>query len=142
MEEEYASLPVLRSFLKRAGVIPINAKNKRSILRAFSEVEQALNEGHLVCIFHEGRLTSDGEMNSFMRGLDIILKRSPVPVIPMALKGLWGSYFSRCKGRACKGLPSRFWSRIEIIAGPSVPPQDATAEVMFEQVSKLRGSSQ
>ncbi len=142
MEEDYASLPILRRFLKRAGVIPICAKNKRSILRAFSEVEQALKDGHLVCIFPEGRLTSDGEMNTFMRGLDIILKRSPVPVIPMALKGLWGSYFSRCKGRACKGLPSRFWSRIEIIAGPAVSPNNATADNMFKQVSDLRGNIQ
>ncbi len=60
----------------------------------------------------------------------------------MALKGLWGSYFSRYKGRACKGLPSRFWSRIEIIAGSPVPADQATAEVMFEQVSVLRGNTQ
>jgi len=141
MEEDYASLPIIRGFLNKAGVIPICAKNKRSILRAFNEVEQALNDGHLVCIFPEGRLTSDGEMNSFMRGLDIILKRSPVPVIPMALKGLWGSYFSRCKGRACKGMPNRFWSRIEIVAGSAVKPEKATADVMYQQVMTLRGDT-
>ena len=142
MEEDYANLPVLRGFLKRAGVIPICARNRRSILRAFNDVEQALNEGHLVCIFPEGRLTADGEMNEFMRGLDIILKRSPVPVIPIALKGLWGSYFSRCKGRACKGLPSRFWSRLEIEAGPPVSSELASSEVMFKKVAQLRGDWQ
>lgn len=110
MEEDYANLPPLRRFLKRAGVIPISASNRNSIRRAFNEVEQALEDGHIVCIFPEGRLTADGEMNEFMRGMDIILRRSPVPVIPVALKGLWGSYFSRYKGRACKGLPTRFWS--------------------------------
>lgn len=139
MEEDYANLPVLRGFLKRAGVIPICARNRRSILRAFNQVEQALNDGHLVCIFPEGRLTADGEMNEFMRGLDIILKRSPVPVIPMALKGLWGSYFSRYRGRACKGLPRRFWSRLEIEAGPAIASQNASCEMMFEKVAQLRG---
>ncbi len=78
MEEEYASLPPLRRFLKRAGVIPISATNRTSIRRAFNEVEQALSEGHIVCIFPEGQLTSDGEMNEFMRGMDLILRRSPV----------------------------------------------------------------
>ena len=139
MEEDYANLPVLRRFLKRAGVIPISASNRGSIRRAFNEVEQALAEGHIVCIFPEGRLTADGEMNEFMRGMDIILKRSPVPVIPMALKGLWGSYFSRHKGSACKGLPTRFWSKLEIEAGEPVSPEIATTTLMHEKVSTLRG---
>tara|TARA_Y100001956_G_C4126800_1_gene190584 strand:+ start:2086 stop:3957 length:1872 start_codon:yes stop_codon:yes gene_type:complete len=142
MEEEYASLPPLRRFLKRAGVIPISATNRSSIRKAFNEVEQALSEGHIVCIFPEGRLTSDGEMNEFMRGMDLILRRSPVPVIPMALKGLWGSYFSRYKGRACKGLPTRFWSKLEIEAGTPVEPENATTLVMHKQVSELRGDWQ
>lgn len=139
MEEDYANLPPLKRFLNRAGVIPISATNRRSIVRAFGEVEQALAEGHIVCIFPEGRLTSDGEMNEFMRGMDLILKRSPVPVIPIALKGMWGSYFSRYKGSACKGLPTRFWSRIEIEAGEPVPAEMASTQLMHEQVSNLRG---
>ncbi|NOH67866.1 MFS transporter [Vibrio rotiferianus] len=139
MEEDYANLPPLRRFLRRAGVIPISASNRTSIRRAFSDVEKALSEGHIVCIFPEGRLTADGEMNEFMRGIDIILRRSPVPVIPMALKGLWGSYFSRAKGRACKGLPTRFWSKLEIEAGTPVDPKQASAKAMFEKVKALRG---
>ncbi|NGZ13826.1 MFS transporter [Vibrio aestuarianus] len=139
MEEDYANLPPLRRFLKRAGVIPISANNRSSIRRAFSEVEQALAEGHIVCIFPEGQLTADGEIHDFMRGMDIILKRSPVPVIPMALKGLWGSYFSRIKGQACRGLPTRFWSHLEIEAGEPVAPLQATTQLMQQKVSKLRG---
>ncbi|NOH79178.1 MFS transporter [Vibrio sp. RE86] len=139
MEEDYANLPPLKRFLNRAGVIPISATNRRSIVRAFGEVEQALADGHIVCIFPEGRLTSDGEMNEFMRGMDLILKRSPVPVIPIALKGMWGSYFSRYKGSACKGLPTRFWSKIEIEAGEPVPADMASTKSMHEKVSNLRG---
>jgi 1-acyl-sn-glycerol-3-phosphate acyltransferase len=140
MEEDYANLPPLRRFLNRAGVIPISATNRRSIIRAFNEVEQALAEGHIVCIFPEGKLTSDGEMNNFLRGMDLILKRSPVPVIPVALKGLWGSYFSRYKGSACKGLPSRFWSKIEIEVGIPVDSSLASTESMYQKVSELRGN--
>lgn len=139
MEEEYANLPPLKRFLQRAGVIPISANNRLSIVKAFNDVEQALSEGHIVCIFPEGRLTSDGEMNDFMRGMDIIIKRSPVPVIPIALKGLWGSYFSRYKGSACKGLPTRFWSKIEIEVGEPVDPANASTSVMHNKVATLRG---
>lgn len=140
MEEEYANLPLLRRFLKRAGVIPICASSRSSIRQAFTEVEEALKEGHLVCIFPEGRLTDDGQMNPFMRGMDIILRRSPVPVIPVALKGMWGSWFSRARGRACLNIPHRIWSRIEIEAGEPVRADVATTEVMHKKVADLRGN--
>ncbi|WP_391087606.1 MFS transporter [Vibrio sp. NH-UV-68] len=139
MEEEYANTPVLKKFLSRAGVIPISATNRRSIIRAFNQVEHALEQGHIVCIFPEGRLTPDGEIHPFLRGMDIILKRSPVPVIPVALKGMWGSYFSRHKGKACQGLPTRYWSRIEIEVGEPVPPELASTAMMQQKVAQLRG---
>ena len=139
MQEEYANVRPLRRFLKRAGVIPISASNRSSIRRAFNQVEQDLRDGHIVCIFPEGHLTPDGEISEFMRGMDIILRRSPVPVIPVALKGLWGSYFSRYKGSACKGRPTRFWSRLEIEAGESVLPENVTTQVMHQKVAELRG---
>lgn len=140
MEEEYTKLPPIRRFLKRAGVIPISATNRSSIRNAFKEVERALHEGHIVCIFPEGKLTSDGEVAEFMRGMELIIKRSPVPVIPMVLKGLWGSYFSRYKGRACKGLPTRFWTKLEIEAGEPISPKEASCETLRQSVSDLRGS--
>ncbi|UPR56015.1 MFS transporter [Vibrio sp. ED004] len=140
MEEDYTKLPPIRRFLKRAGVIPISATNRNSIRNAFKEVERALHEGHIVCIFPEGKLTSDGEVAEFMRGMELIIKRSPVPVIPMALKGLWGSYFSRYKGRACKGLPTRFWTKLEIEAGEPISPKQASCETLRQSVYDLRGS--
>ncbi|PMG98877.1 MFS transporter [Vibrio lentus] len=139
MEEDYAKLPPLRRFLKRAGVIPISATNRSSIRNAFKEVERALHDGHIVCIFPEGKLTADGEVAEFMRGMELIIRRSPVPVIPMALKGLWGSYFSRFKGSACKGLPNRFWTKIEIEAGRPILPKDTSCETLRQSVAELRG---
>ncbi|NLS13864.1 MFS transporter [Vibrio sp. SM6] len=140
MEEEYANLPPLKRFLRRAGVIPIDANNKTSLRRAFIEIEKALREGHLVCIFPEGKLTTDGEIGPFLRGMDLILRRSPVPVIPLAIKGLWGSFFSHCHGRACHQLPRRFYSQIEIEAAPPIAADDATSAHLKDQVAQLRGS--
>ncbi len=141
MEEKYANLKPIQGFLKHAKVIPITATNRTLIRKAFKEVEQALLNGDIVCIFPEGQLTCDGNIQPFMRGMDIILRRSPVPVIPIALKGMWGSYFSRHKGRACKGLPKRFRSKVEIEAGTPVAPESASAEFMQQQVTLLRGDN-
>lgn len=140
MEEDYANIKPLKRFLCRAGVIPISAENRGSIRNAFKQIEQALANGEIVCIFPEGRLTNDGEVQEFMRGMDIILKRSSVPVIPLALKGMWGSYFSRHKGKAFTGLPCRFRSKLEIEAGTPVAAKYASAETMREKVIQLRGN--
>ncbi|MUI53678.1 MFS transporter [Aliivibrio fischeri] len=142
MEEEYAELPLIKYFFKLTKVIPINANKSSSIRRAFMEVENALTNGEIVLIFPEGVLTRDGEIGAFLRGMDIILKRSPVPVIPMALRGLWGSFFSRHGGKAILKRPSRCWSKVEVVAGEPVLPQDATSKLMREKVAQLRGDWQ
>ncbi|MGK7635297.1 1-acyl-sn-glycerol-3-phosphate acyltransferase, partial [Salmonella enterica] len=76
-----------------------------------------VRDGELVCIFPEGKLTADGEMNEFRAGIERIIEETPVPVIPMALQGLWGSFFSRDPN---KGFFRRLWSRVSLVAGESV----------------------
>jgi 1-acyl-sn-glycerol-3-phosphate acyltransferase len=137
MEADYANLPILRAFLRKAGVIPICAKNPMTLKAAFEEVEIALQAGDLVCIFPEGKLTADGKVALFQRGIDVILKRNNVNIVPIALKGLWGSYFSRHKGTACHGLPSRFRAPIEINVGHSIDPSQATRRSLRSAVINL-----
>ena len=92
----------------------------------------------MVCIFPEGKLTADGDMNTFRNGIATILERNPVPVIPMALRGLWGSFFSRDPH---KGFFRRFWSRVCLVAGEPVNPDEASAERLHGQVRSLRGDA-
>ncbi|MFD2180148.1 MFS transporter [Veronia pacifica] len=140
MDEEYYHIPVLHYFFRAARVIPIHTSSK-SIRKALETVKTELEAGEVVCIFPEGHLTSDGEMIPFKRGIDLILRQTPVPVVPMALQGLWGSYFSREGGRALLKLPKRFWSKITIIADEPVPPREARSDQMFEKVAMLRGDA-
>jgi 1-acyl-sn-glycerol-3-phosphate acyltransferase len=78
----------------------------------------ALAAGELVGIFPEGRITADGEMNPFRPGITRILERNPVPVVPLALRGLWGSFFSRKDAAAMRRpLPRGVLSRIGLLAG-------------------------
>lgn len=138
MDEDYYRLPVLHYFFQASRVIPIKLSNT-SIRNALREVKKQLNDGEIVCIFPEGQLTTDGEMQPFKRGVDCILKQSPVPVIPLALRGLWGSYFSRKGGRAMLKFPCRFWSKVEVVAGTPVAPEQARCERLFNDVKTLRG---
>lgn len=140
MDEDYYHLPVLHYFFRASKVIPIKLTSG-SIRNAIKEVKAQLHQGEIVCVFPEGQLTSDGNMQPFKRGIDVILRQSPVPVIPLALKGLWGSYFSREGGRALLKLPRLCWSKVEIVAGNPVSPQDANSARLFKAVKQLRGDS-
>ena len=107
--------------------------------QAFEDAASALRAGEIIGIFPEGKLTETGEMNPFRPGVQQMLAATPVPVIPMALQGLWGSFFSRSyQGKAMRRLRGIF-SRIALIAGPRVPPEQATPEGLQARVLALRG---
>ena len=92
-----SSIPVLSAIFRGMKAIPVApAKEDPEVYeRAFQIVAAELRDGKLVCIFPEGRLTADGEIGEFRAGMMRILKETPVPVVPMALSGLWDSMFSR-----------------------------------------------
>jgi 1-acyl-sn-glycerol-3-phosphate acyltransferase len=90
-----------------------------------------------VCIFPEGRLTTDGTIGEFRPGLMRILQETPVPVVPMALSGLWGSLFSRHSARFLAPLWQSLSARIGIAVGPAVSPEEATPELLRERVLEL-----
>ncbi|WP_232313252.1 MFS transporter [Enterovibrio coralii] len=138
MDEDYFNLPLLNYFFRASRAIPIKLTSG-SIRHALTSVKAQLEAGEVVCIFPEGQLTYDGEMAPFKRGIDLIIRQTPVPVVPMALQGLWGSYFSREGGRALLKLPRRFWSKIVVSAGTQIPPGEATSERLFNEVKQLRG---
>ncbi|MNJ57518.1 Bifunctional protein Aas [compost metagenome] len=131
-------LPVLNFVFRTAGAIPIAGRNEdpATYERAFKQIAAYLADGELVCIFPEGKLTTDGEIDEFKGGLSRIIEQTPVPVIPLALQGLWGSFFSRDPG---KGFFRRLWSRVTLVAGAAIAMEAAEPALLRERVSQLRG---
>ena len=141
MDHQIFKIPGLNFIFRTAGTIPIaSARENPEILeRAYDQVARYLAEGEVVGIFPEGQLTKDGELGPFKGGIERIIQRSPAPVVPLALRGMWGSFFSRRYGHAMTRFPRRFWSRIELVAGQPVPAAQATSALLREQVQALRG---
>ncbi|HJU07229.1 MAG TPA: 1-acyl-sn-glycerol-3-phosphate acyltransferase, partial [Rhodanobacteraceae bacterium] len=101
----------------------------------------ALAEGELVCVFPEGGLSSDGEIAPFRPGIEKILAKRPVPVIPLALRGLWTSMWSRRDSKLGRArLPRRFRARIELLAGAIVDGATTSAADLEQRVRALRGA--
>lgn len=141
MDHQIFKIPVLNFVFRTAGTIPIAParENPEILERAYDRVARYLEEGEVVGIFPEGRLTADGEIGPFKAGIEQIIQRTPAPVVPMALRGLWGSFFSRRYGKAMSRFPRRFWSRIELAVGEPVPAEQAISALLRERVAALRG---
>lgn len=131
-------MPVLNFVFRTANAIPIagHKENKAIFEQAFTDIAQALQNGELVCIFPEGRLTTDGAINEFKSGIEKIITQTPVPVVPMAIQGLWTTSFTRNPKRK---LLRNIWARVGILADTPIPPEKVNAPMLYDKVQTLRG---
>jgi 1-acyl-sn-glycerol-3-phosphate acyltransferase len=143
MDHRIFKIPVLSWVFRNARAIPIAPAKEDAVMmeKAYDTIASALADGDLVCIFPEGRLTVTGELNEFKGGIKKIIDRTPVPVIPMALRGLWGSLLTRGEGnpfgRSFRRGP---WSHLALVVGLPLAPATVTPELLQQQVLALRGS--
>ena len=69
-----------------------------------------------------------------------IVARSKVPVIPLALRGLWGHLLSHRNGHLFeRAFKAGLRSRLSLAVGVPVAPEDATPELLQQKVQDLRG---
>ena len=142
MHHEIFRIPVLNFIFRTGRAIPIasSREDPELLQHAYDEIAKALQAGDLLALFPEGRITDTGEIYPFRRGIQRIIERTPVPVLPMALRGLWGSFFSREGGRAMtKPFRRGILSKIALVVGSLVPPQAVTSEGLQAEVEALRG---
>jgi len=134
-------VPGAKWLFDAARAIPIAGRNENPEMyaQAFAAISRALKAGEVVCIFPEGGLTADGDIKEFKRGVELALEKDPVPVLPAALQGLWGSLFSRWDRHNKRlKLPRRVWSRVGFTLGAANPP-NTDAAALEAQVRELRG---
>lgn len=122
--------------------IPITSERRdpTCLREAMSTIDEALNNGELVMIFPEGRLTGDGALSPFRPGVERILAHRPVPVVTLALRGLWGSRLSRCPAHLRAELAQGGLRRdVEVVWGPVVDGGSTSAQALQETIFAVRG---
>jgi 1-acyl-sn-glycerol-3-phosphate acyltransferase len=142
MDHRIFNIPLLRFVFRTAKAIPIagHKEDPHVLQRAYDAIDEALLAGEVVCIFPEGSLTRDGEIALFRPGVEKILARRPVPVVSMALRGLWGSVWSRRDSMLHRArLPRRFRARVELVIDAPVAPDQTNAAALEVRVRALRG---
>lgn len=142
MDHRIFDTPVLGAIFRLAKTIPVapKADDPAIYATAFAEADRTLAGGDLLCIFPEGAITRDGELQPFKAGIMKILEHRPVPVIPMALQNLWGSYFSRIEGKAMvRPFRRGVYSSVRLMVGEPMAPETVTPEALHQKVAELRG---
>jgi len=141
MDHRIFRIPVLGWVFRMAKAIPIAPKHEDPVAyeAAFAAAAQVLAEGDLLGIFPEGGITMDGQLLPFKGGIMRILEQHPVPVVPMALQNLWGSFFSRIEGGTAMVKPFRrgLFNRVGLNVGPALDPHQVEPEALRSRVSAL-----
>ena len=132
--------PFVKYFMDIGGAIPI-LPNRKSVKNALDEVSNALKNGDIVCIFPEGSLTYTGNLSRFKFGIEWMVKRNPVPIYPVAIKGLWGSIFSRkYLGSKLRWVPRSLRRKVSVKCGDSIDPKNAKINFLQKSLMDLRDS--
>ena len=136
MDSRIFRAPGLGLVFRMARAIPIAPHHEEPLVyhAAFEQAVRALQAGEVVCIFPEGGITRDGQLQPFKGGVMKILARAreqglaDVPVAPLGLSNLWGSFFSRIEKAGAMTRPFRrgVFNRVALRAGPPVSG-DATS---------------
>ena len=141
MDHRIFAIPVLGWLFKLCKAIPIasRAEDPAAYDNAFAQARAVLADGDLLCIFPEGGLTRDGELAEFKGGIMKVLATHPVPVVPLALQNLWGSFFSRVEKGAAMVKPFRrgLFSPVGLVAGPPVPATEVSPALLRARVAAL-----
>ena len=146
MDHRIFRVPVLGALFRLAKAIPIAPykEDAATYEAAFERAAQVLREGDLLAIFPEGGITRDGQLQPFKGGIVKILDRAradglDVPVVPMALTNLWGSYFSRIEQGGAMVRPFRrgLFNRVGLNVGTPVAAAEAQPELLRERVARL-----
>ena len=140
MDQRIFRIPLLSFFFRTVKAIPIApAKiDPQTLQRAYDAIARELAAGQLIGLFPEGKRTLNGEMNEFKGGIRKILDRTPVPVIPLALCGLWQSIFACNRDKLRHAM--KLFPRIAIAVGEPIDPAAVTPDGLYRAVRALRGN--
>jgi acyl-[acyl-carrier-protein]-phospholipid O-acyltransferase/long-chain-fatty-acid--[acyl-carrier-protein] ligase len=129
--------PGIRWLAKLMGAIPIAETDRpRELVASLRDAQRRLREGELVCIFAEGAVTRAGNLPSFRRGFERIMRRVSAPIIPVHLDRVWGNILSFERGRFSFQWPRRIPLPVTVSFGAPLPP-DATAFQVRQALAKL-----
>ncbi len=150
MDHEIFRIPLLGWLFRLSRAIPVAPRDCEPQVyeAAFEQALHTLRDGDLLAIFPEGAITRDGRLQPFKPGVLRILDRAraeglAVPVVPMALTDMWGSFFSRIEVRRGRNVAMvrpwrRGWlNRVGLHVGEPMHGVELSCESLRDAVRRL-----
>ena len=125
----YYDLKALNWFFRKTMAIPVGTDNRRDVIESIRTARKTLEAGHIVCIFAEGAISRTGNMLPFKRGMEKIVEKLDVPIIPVHIDRLWGSIFSFEKGKFFWKWPKHLPYPVTVSFGAPLPSNTPAHEV-------------
>ena len=136
LNRRFFRIPGLSYLLRHGRAIPYDANEESA---ALDEISAALADDQLVAIFPEGDISEDGRMRDFQPWIDKALANNKaVPVVPLALSGLWGGVFSRWGDSFLHRMTKlRLFHKVTVVAGEPLTGGATSSAGLVEEVRKL-----
>lgn len=125
-------VPLLGWLIRALGAVPV--KGDGTDAGTIRECIRRLQEGHALFVFPEGARTHDGDIAPFRRGTLLLLRRAGVPVLPVAVGGLFRAW------PRTKRFPGRFGSPIGVNYGEPIPAESLADLPPDEALARLRAA--
>lgn len=89
----------------------------KSIVKALKQANAMLKSGEVLCIFPEGGISRNGQLQAFKPGMMKVLDGTDAVVVPVYFDGLWGSIFSFSGGKFFTKMPTLSRRRVDVYFG-------------------------
>ena len=144
IDHRYYKIPGLKQFFMQGHLIPIATRKEDPGLldNAYVKLNESLNDERCVGFFPEGWVTRDGEPRRFQPGIKKVVEQTNAQVVPIVIKGLWGSFYSFSDGGAFKGIRWNLLKRrhIQVVVLDAIKPEDFCykdlEKIMVEEYKK------
>jgi len=130
--------PLIGWYLGRSGQMPIDIENPHATLSSLGGAVKALRAGMPLFVFPEGGRTPNGELKPFLSGAAYLAVRAQVPLVPIALSGVYDLLPIHTRHFYPSGLTVRVGSPIET-KGMTVRQVDELTARLRETIEEMRG---
>jgi len=128
IHEEYYNKPLFKWFFKTMGYLPVSDPGSTKGLKSTIKTARIMLEsGEVLGVFPEGKITRNGVMSRFHKGVNFMIPKNmteDIPVIPIYMSNVWGSIFSYYFGGIKLRFPRELPYRIKIKVGDPIKGVD------------------
>ena len=119
---EYFETPLTRWLARQVNLVPVDPD--AALVSAMQAGAAGLREGRILVLFPEGERAIDGSVRHFKKGAAILSQHLGVPIVPVALRGVY-EIWPRNRALNWRALLPGAGTKVRLQVGPPIVPDTA-----------------